>query len=48
MLRRDFAASLAAAYTPGEVRDQLVATELGHLAVQAPTDRHLLVAGRMP
>ena len=46
VLRDDFAYSLRAAYTPDEVRDQLAAAGLGHLAVEEPTDRHLLVSGR--
>ena len=46
VLRRDFFASLCAAFTLDEVRDQLEVAGLGHLAVEAISDRHLLVWGR--
>jgi len=46
VLREDFFNSLLAAYTVDEVRDQLTAAGLGHLSVEAVSDRHLIVAGR--
>lgn len=46
VLRADFSNSLHAAYRPAEVRDQLARAGLGGLAVETPTDRHLLVTGR--
>lgn len=46
VLRRDFYNSLLAAFEPGEVRLQLAAAGLGHLAVETASDRHLLVHGR--
>ena len=45
VLQRDFAASLRAAFTVQEVRDQLAAAGLGGLEVRALTDRHLAVLG---
>lgn len=45
VLRRDFHNSLLAAFTPGEVRQQLAAARLGHLTVEPLGDRHLLVFG---
>lgn len=48
ILRRDFHASLLAAFTPGEVRDQLAAAGLDGLEVETVSDRHLLVSGRLP
>lgn len=48
VLRRDFHASLHAAFTPGEVRAQLDAAGLPHFRVEQPSDRHLVVAGRLP
>lgn len=45
VLQRDFAASLRAAFTVPEVRDQLTAAGLAGLDVHALTDRHLAVAG---
>lgn len=48
VLRRDFRNSLLAAYKPGEVRAQLVAAGLESLSVEAVSDRHLLVHGRLP
>ncbi len=47
ILRRDFFNSLLAAFTPEEVEAQLLAANLP-LIVEAPTDRHLLVYGRLP
>lgn len=47
ILRRDFYNSLLAAFTPEEVRTQLEEAGLGHLDVHLPSDRHLLVTGRV-
>jgi len=47
VLRRDFRSSLLAAFRPDEVRAQLAAAELGALAVDVVSDRHLLVSGRL-
>ncbi len=46
VLRRDFRASLLAAYRPGEVREQLIAEGLDGLQVRVVSDRHLAVIGR--
>ncbi len=45
VLRRDFAASLRAAFTPEEIVDQLGAAGLAHLAVEPDGDHHVLVWG---
>ncbi len=47
VLRRDFEASLRAAFTAQEVRDQLRNGGLSGLTVTELTDRHLAVAGRL-
>ncbi len=47
ILRHDFYHSLLAAFTPQEVRQQLVAHDLSHLTVEAISDRHLLVYGHL-
>ena len=47
VLRRDFLASLHAAYTPEEVRAQIDAAGLSGLEVEVVSDRHLLVHGRL-
>lgn len=47
LLRRDFEASLRAAFTAPEVRAQLAAAGLPQLTVAELTDRHLAVAGRL-
>jgi SAM-dependent methyltransferase len=47
VLRRDFEASLRAAFTPDEVRRQLADVGLAGLEVTALGDRHLAVAGRL-
>ena len=47
VLRRDYYNSLLAAFTPDEVRQQLVSAGLTTLAVESTSDRHLLVAGRL-
>lgn len=46
ILQQDFFNSLLAAYTPEEVKAQLQKAGLGHLKVEAVSDRHLLVSGR--
>ena len=48
VLRRDFANSLRAAYSLGEVKDQLVAAGLTEFTVREVTDRHLIVHGYAP
>jgi len=48
VLQQDYYASLCAAFEPGEVRSQLEASGLGTLGVRIVSDRHLLVAGRLP
>jgi SAM-dependent methyltransferase len=48
VLRRDYAASLAAAFRPEEVREQLVGAGLGSLRVEPLEDRYLEVSGRLP
>ncbi len=48
VLQRDFYNSLCAAFEPDEVRAQLDACGLGALGVRTVSDRHLLVAGRLP
>lgn len=47
VLRRDFYNSLLAAFEPGEVREQLALSGLGHLVVEEASDRHLVVRGRL-
>lgn len=46
VLRRDFHASLKAAFTVPEVNEQLRRAGLSHLNVKTVSDRHLLVTGR--
>ena len=48
ILRRDFLASLCAAFEPAEVESQLVASGLNTLRVTTGSDRHMLVAGNLP
>ena len=48
VLRRDFLASLRAAFEPGEIRQQLRDTGLDALDVRTVSDRHVLVTGRLP
>ncbi|WP_457674361.1 class I SAM-dependent methyltransferase [Thiolapillus sp.] len=48
VLRRDFHASLHAAYTLDEVREQLARCDLDSLTVEQVSDRHLAVMGRLP
>ena len=45
VLQEDFYNSLLAAFTIDEIRDQLEAANLGHLTVEAVSDRHLIVYG---
>jgi len=45
VLRRDFFNSLLAAFTVAEVREQIAAAGLGHLQVEAISDRHLMAWG---
>ncbi|MCY4642434.1 MAG: methyltransferase domain-containing protein [Gammaproteobacteria bacterium] len=47
ILRRDFYNSLLAAFTPDEVRAQLDTAGLRDLRLEAISDRHLLVYGRL-
>ena len=46
ILQRDFKASLKAAFTPAEVRAQLLAAGLEELTVSVVSDRHLTIHGR--
>ena len=48
MLRHDFYASLCAAFTPEEVRQQLEDAGLAALDVNVISDRHLTITGVMP
>lgn len=48
VLQRDFLASLHAAFTVEEVRDQLSRAGLCTLEVAATSDRHLVVEGQVP
>jgi SAM-dependent methyltransferase len=48
VLRRDFYASLCAAFEPAEVEAQLRACSLDGLIVSMVSDRHLLVTGYLP
>ena len=48
VLRRDFHASLHAAYTLNEVREQLRACGLHTLKIAQVSDRHLAVTGTLP
>ena len=46
VLRRDFRASLLAAYRPEEVREQLTSAGLDGMQIGVVSDRHLAVIGR--
>ena len=48
ILKRDFDASLCAAFTPEEVRSQLKDAGLTALQVEVISDRHLTISGVMP
>jgi hypothetical protein len=45
VLQRDFFNSLLAAFTVGEIVAQLREAGLGHLSVEAISDRHVMVKG---
>ena len=47
ILREDFYNSLLAAYTPEEIRDQLVRAGLDRLKILTASDRHWIVYGRL-
>lgn len=47
VLRRDFRASLHAAFERDEIREQLARCGLGHLTVEAIGDRHVRIWGRL-
>jgi SAM-dependent methyltransferase len=48
VLRRDFLASLCAAFRPDELRPSLESHGLGSLQLEQISDRHLLIWGRLP
>jgi ubiquinone/menaquinone biosynthesis C-methylase UbiE len=48
VLRRDFFNSLLAAFTPEEIREQLLHAGFGHFNVRAVSDRHVMVWGEIP
>ena len=48
VLRRDFRASLHAAFTPDEIRAQLDERGWGNWRVEVTSDRHVVVCGRVP
>jgi SAM-dependent methyltransferase len=48
VLRRDFHASLCAAFSVEEVKEQLVFAGLAGLQVRQVSDRHLIVTGTLP
>ena len=48
VLRRDYLASLHAAFTAAEVRNQLEAAGLDGLSVVEVEDRYLEISGRLP
>ena len=48
ILQQDFYHSLLAAYRPDEISDQLREADLEHLEVRIVSDRHMVVAGRVP
>jgi 2-polyprenyl-3-methyl-5-hydroxy-6-metoxy-1,4-benzoquinol methylase len=47
VLRQDFYNSLLAAFEPGEIQDQLHNAGLAGLNVQAVSDRHVVIGGRL-
>lgn len=47
LLREDFYNSFLAAFTPGEIRDQLVACGLSRLDITEVTDRHVDIFGKV-
>jgi len=48
VLRQDFFASLCAAFTPDEIRQQLTLANLDTFQVETISDRHLIIYGYMP
>ncbi|MEJ2397405.1 MAG: SAM-dependent methyltransferase, partial [Gammaproteobacteria bacterium] len=48
ILRKDFLASLYAAFSLEEVRQQLADMQLSHLQVTDVSDRHLIIYGYLP
>ena len=48
ILKRDFYNSLLAAFTPGEIEDQLEEAGLVPLLVRVISDRHLMIFGEIP
>jgi len=48
VLREDFYASLCAAFTPGEIREQLAVVGLAGLTIETVSNRHVIVYGDMP
>jgi ubiquinone/menaquinone biosynthesis C-methylase UbiE len=48
VLKQDFYNSLCAAFTPAEAREQLAACGLETLDISVVSDRHMIVAGRLP
>lgn len=48
VLRNDFFASLCAAFTPEEIRQQLQAMQLTNLNIEVVSDRHVIVFGYLP
>ena len=47
ILRHDYFHSLCAAFTLDEIREQLHAVDFDHFAVDAVSDRHVVVSGRV-
>ena len=47
VLRRDFYNSLLAAFEPAEVSAQLARAGMGHFEVEAVSDRHMVIRGRV-
>jgi trans-aconitate methyltransferase len=47
VLRQDFYHSLRAAYRPQEIEDQLRRAGLEHFVVERPSDRHVVIYGRL-
>lgn len=47
VLQKDFYLSLLAAYTTNEIQEQLETAGLAHFNVQAVSDRHVVIAGRL-
>ncbi len=47
VLQHDFFHSLLAAYCPDEVHEQLEQADMKHLNVMTPTDRHLIIHGKI-